>query len=41
VRRDLEGEERLVSCCGDGDVVGVCEGDAGGSEERKEWKAAS
>ena len=31
MRRESRGEERLVSCCGDGDVG---EGDGGGFRER-------
>jgi len=35
MRQELGGEERLVSCCGDGDVVGVGEGNGGGFGERR------
>ena len=34
MRRKSRGEEGLVSCCGDGDVVDVDEGDGGGFGER-------
>jgi len=33
MRRESRGEEGLVSCCGDGDVVDVDEGDGGGFGE--------
>jgi len=39
MRREARGEEGLVSCCGDGDVVDVDEGDGGGfGEGRKDEK---
>jgi len=41
--RESRGEERLVSFCGDGDVVEVGEGDGGGAGEggkvRRMWEA--
>jgi len=35
MRWESRGEERLVSCCGDGDVVDVGEGNGGGFGERR------
>ena len=40
MKRESRGEEQLVSCCGDGDVVDVGKGNAGGfGEGRKGEKA--
>jgi len=36
MRRESKGGERLVSCCGDGDIVEVGEGDDDGVVEREE-----
>ena len=40
MRRESRGEERLVSHCGDGDVVDVGEGDGGGFGEEQGGKEA-
>jgi len=34
MKQESEGKERLVLCCGDGDVVDVGKGDGGGVGER-------